>query len=119
MTNSDALLTCTQKSSVKLHCEVDLHKLFVSPIEKERFNSKWEDFIGTHGKVLVFQKNAWNGLKSDSDPAYNIIFARDGTLIGRLKGTTGIQLLAVPPTRLSGPCSRVLKLLISRRIRYE
>lgn len=60
MPNSNALLTCNQKSPVKLHCEVNLHKLFVSPIEKERFESKWEAFLTSdpsNNKIFKLRKH--------------------------------------------------------------
>jgi hypothetical protein len=38
--------------------------------------------------------------------------ARAGKLRGTLKGMPGVPLLCVPPTRLTGVCSRVLKKLV-------
>jgi hypothetical protein len=66
-------------------------------------------FVDSKGGVVAFQKNAWNALCSDGDPEYNIDLAKAGKLKGTLKGSQKIPLLCVPPTRLSGPCSRVLK----------
>lgn len=57
----------------------------------------------------------WNGLKSDGDVSYNIEDAKKGKLIGTLKGMPNITLLGVPPTRLSGPCSRVLRQLLTQQ----
>ena len=69
-------------------------------------------FVTTEGAVIAFQKNAWNNLCSENDPKYDIKLARAGKLKGHLKEDPRIPLLCVPPTRLSGPCSRVLKKII-------
>jgi hypothetical protein len=72
-------------------------------------------FIGDdpRGKVVTFQKNAWNGLKSENDPGYEIDKARNGTLKGHLKNCPSIRLYGVPPTRLVGPARNVLSMLLS------
>ena len=67
-----------------------------------------EEFINPKGAVIVFQKNAWNNLRSEQDPKYGIKAARAGSLEGTLKGHNGLNLVCVPPTRLAGPCCRVL-----------
>jgi hypothetical protein len=72
-------------------------------------------FLSPNGIAVTFQKNAWNGLKSDGNIPYSLEQANKGKLIGTLKGTPSIPLLGVPPTRLSGPCSRVLRQLLKRR----
>ncbi|MGD8894369.1 MAG: hypothetical protein PVF94_15160, partial [Desulfobacterales bacterium] len=65
---------------------------------------------------VTFQKNAWNALKSESDVSYSIDDAKNGKLKGTLKDMPEIPLIGVPPTRLSGPCSRKLReLLIQQR----
>ena len=68
-----------------------------------------KDFLTPKGVVVTFQKNAWNGLRSKGDPEYKINLARQGELKGRLKGMKNIPLFCVPPTRLSGPCSQVIR----------
>ena len=65
-------------------------------------------FLTPNGIAVAFQKNAWNGLKSEGDIPYSIENAKKGKLIGTLKDMPNIPLLGVPPTHLSGPCSRVL-----------
>ena len=72
-------------------------------------------FIGDdpRGKVVTFQKNAWNGLKSDGDVSYSIEDAKKGKLLGTLKGMPNTPLLGVPPTRLSGTCFLVLGQLLN------
>ena len=81
--------------------------------ESKRITKCAKDFIGDdpRGKVVTFQKNAWDGLKSEGDVSYSIEDAKKGKLLGTLKGMPNIPLLGVPPTRLSGPCSRVLRQL--------
>jgi len=69
-------------------------------------------FATPKGAVITFQKNAWNCLKSKHDPNYDVELARKGELKGAFKGDPEIPIFCVPPTRLSGPCSRVLKGLL-------
>lgn len=83
--------------------------------EQKRVLECAKNFLSTNGVAVVFQKNAWNGLKSDGDVSYSIGDAKEGKLIGTLKGMPNILLLGVPPTRLSGPCSRVLRQLLSQQ----
>lgn len=64
-------------------------------------------FIKRKGAVVAFQKNGWNALRNDADPAYGIEEARSCRLRGNLEGTK-IPLFGVPPTRLTGPCSKAL-----------
>ncbi len=75
-----------------------------------------KEFLSGNGVVITFQKNAWNGLKSEGDISYSIKDAKKGGLIGTLKGMPNIPLLGVPPTRLSGPCSRVLRRLLKIKV---
>ena len=56
-----------------------------------------------------------DGVKSDNDVSYNIEDAKKGKLIDTFKGMPNIPLLGVPPTRLSGPCSRILRELLEKR----
>jgi len=72
-------------------------------------------FLTTKGVDVVFQKNAWNGLRSDKDPEYKLTLAKDGKLKSRLKEMTNIPLLGIPPTRLSGPCSKILRQLLEEQ----
>jgi hypothetical protein len=65
-------------------------------------------FIKPKGAVLAFQKNAWNSLRSEKDAEYSIDAAREARLKGNLKGHNDLALFCVPPTRLAGPCRRVL-----------
>jgi len=72
-------------------------------------------FLSPNGIAVAFQKNAWNGLKSERDIPYRQEDANKGKLIGTLKDMPNIPLLGVPPTRLSGPCSRVLRHLLNEQ----
>ena len=81
-------------------------------LEKEETKRVLEcakEFVTPKGAVIAFQKNAWNNLRSENDLGYKIERAREGKLKGTLKGNSKISLFCVPPTRLSGPCSLVLK----------
>lgn len=69
-------------------------------------------FIYSKGTVVTFQKDAWNALRSAADPEYKISLANAGQLRGTLKSTSS-KLFGVPPTRLTGPCSRILKTLLA------
>jgi len=66
-------------------------------------------FVTPKGAVIAFQKNAWNNLRSENDPEYEVKLARAGKLKVTLKESSKIPMFCVPPTRLSGPCSRVLR----------
>jgi len=72
-------------------------------------------FLSPNGIAVAFQKNAWNSLKSDGDIPYRQEDAKQGKLVGSLKGMPNIPLLGVPPTRLSGLCSRVLRQLLNEQ----
>jgi hypothetical protein len=76
--------------------------------ETERVLECAKKFVTPKGAVIAFQKNAWNNLCSDGDPEYSIDLAKTGKLKGTLKGSQKIPILCVPPTRLSGPCRRIL-----------
>jgi len=81
-------------------------------IERERIMHCARSFLEPGGSVVTFQKNAWEGLRSDGDPPYAIDVAKKGKLTGSLGGMPDIPLFGVPPTRLIGPCRKVLKKLL-------
>ncbi|MCK4823430.1 hypothetical protein KA005_47200 [bacterium] len=92
-----------------------VHKLLGSkamrmlePLERERILKIVKKFITPEGKVVTFQKNAWKGLKTDTDPVYSIKSAKTGRLVGSMNSIPEIPLLGAPPTRLIGPCRRIL-----------
>ena len=76
--------------------------------EKNRILETSNNFLNDKGVVLTFQKNAWEALRSDGNPAYEIALAKSGRLKGSLGDRPGIKLFGLPPTRLVGPCSRVM-----------
>jgi hypothetical protein len=99
-----------------------VHKLFgakaMRDLEKEeslRVIECAKKFLSPNGIAVAFQKNAWNALKSESDILYRQEDAKKGKLIGTLKGMPNIPLLGVPPTRLSGPCSKILGQLLEEK----
>jgi hypothetical protein len=71
-----------------------------------------QKFLTPNGIAVAFQKNAWNALRSPKDREYKLTLAKDVKLKGRLKEMTNVPLLGVPPTRLSGPCSKMLRQLL-------
>jgi len=77
-------------------------------VEAERVIECAKRFVTKNGAVVSFQKNAWNSLCSDGDPPYDINLAKTEKLIGRLKNRPDILLFGVPPTRLVGPCRKIL-----------
>ena len=81
--------------------------------ESSRVLKLAENFIHSKGAAIAFQKNAWNGLRSENDPEYSIDAARAGSLEGTLKGGNDLALFCVPPTRLAGPCRKVLTQLLN------
>ncbi|UCH21557.1 MAG: hypothetical protein JSU83_24190 [Deltaproteobacteria bacterium] len=74
-----------------------------------------QKFLKRKGAVITFQKNAWNALRSEEDPEYNIELAKQGKLIGALNNMPHIPMYGVPPTRLPGPCQRVLKRFLTEQ----
>jgi len=84
-------------------------------VETERVLECAKKFVTPKGAVIAFQKNAWNNLRSENDLVYKIERAREGKLKGTLNGSSKIPLFCVPPTRLSGPCSKVLKRFLVKR----
>ena len=77
--------------------------------ESQRVIECAKKFLTPNGAAVAFQKNAWNSLKSDGDVSYSVDDAKNGKLKGSLKDMPEIPLIGVPPTRLSGPCSKVFR----------
>ena len=82
--------------------------------ESKRITKCAKAFIGDdpRGKVVTFQKNAWNGLRSNQNPEYKIDMAKDANLVGCLKDQPKIQIFGVPPTRLAGPARNALEQVV-------
>ena len=77
--------------------------------ERERVIQCSREFLSNDGVVVSFQKNAWNVLKSDEDPPYDINLAKAGKLKGKMKNCPEVALFGVPPTRIVGPCRDALR----------
>jgi hypothetical protein len=76
--------------------------------ERDRVMECSKKFLTPNGAVITFQKNAWNGLRSNVDLPYNIDLAKAGKLQGKLRDNPDIPIFGIPPTRLTGPCRNVL-----------
>jgi hypothetical protein len=74
-----------------------------------------KSFLSEGGIAVAFQRNAWEGLRSENDPCYNILQAREAKLQGSLRGMQHTLLLGVPPTRLLGPARSVLRRFLSEQ----
>ena len=83
--------------------------------ETKRLIRSANRFVTGKGAVVTFQKNAWNALCSEGDPTYEIKLAKEGRLTGGLKDRRDISLFGVPPTRLVGPCRKILTKILMRR----
>ncbi len=83
--------------------------------ESHRIIECAKNFLTPKGVVVTFQKNAWNALRYDAKLKYKIDRAKKGQLKDRMKSLPDIPLFGVPPTRLSGPCSRVLRELLEKQ----
>jgi hypothetical protein len=81
----------------------------VHELERGRILNIARKFINGDGNVVTFQKDAWEGLRSMDNPAYNLTKAREGKLRGSLHGMEGVRLACVPPTRLLGPSRDMLR----------
>ena len=81
--------------------------------ERERVMEVIMRFLEPGGAVVTFQKDAWNGLRSFDDPEYSIELAKAGKLRGTVNGLHHIPLFGVPPTRLVGPASKILRHILT------
>jgi hypothetical protein len=87
--------------------------------ERKRILACAKKFMASGGTVVAFQKNAWNGLKSDKDPLYSLDSANKNKLKGAMRDMSQVPLYGVPPTRLAGPAKKVLeKFLIRKRSQH-
>lgn len=83
--------------------------------ERKRVLECAKEFLSPDGAVFAFQKNAWNGLRSENDPKYDIKLARSGKLKGTHIENSKLPLFCVPPTRLAGPCRKILRQLLREK----
>jgi hypothetical protein len=84
-------------------------------LETERILEVAKRFLTNGGSAVTFQRNAWEGLRSEDDPRYSIGKAREASLRGSLEGLPKIPLIGVPPTRLIGPARDVLRRVLSEQ----
>jgi hypothetical protein len=87
----------------------------LEPYERERVIEVVKRFLVPGGVAVTFQKDAWNGLRSVTDPEYSIKLAKAGKLRGTLNGLGHIPLLGVSPTRLLGPTRKVLRHMLAEQ----
>lgn len=83
-------------------------------VESQRVTIIAEKFVKKRGAVIVFQKDAWEQLRSGGDPKYSIDSAKAGKLVGRLKNAPHVKIFGVPPTRLARPCCNVIKEVVKK-----
>ena len=67
--------------------------------EEKRIALLISKFIGSIGGIMVFQKDAYNGVRSHDAPVYDVNLARQGSLVGNYLGNQHIFLAGAPPTR--------------------
>ncbi len=67
--------------------------------EEVRISQLISRFIGSRGGIITFQKDAYEGVRSQDTPAYNRQLARQGKLIGNYRNGQQILLAGAPPTR--------------------
>ena len=86
-------------------------KAFSKLAENERYRilKSVEKFMPEGGTIVAFQKEAWNYLKSQSDPDYRLEDVKIKGLVGLVDKNKKINLLCVPPTRPQRPCCKILK----------
>ena len=77
--------------------------------ERERIIRYARRFLEPGGVAVAFQRNAWEGLRSEGDPPYSIDLAKRGELKGSVADMPHIPLFGVPPTRLIEPCRKALR----------
>ena len=85
--------------------------------EKKRILSTINEFVTEKGAVVVFQKNAWQNLKRAVDDNYDYTIVCKKGITGKVEDRKNIDLICVPPTRLSGPCSRILKERLTEKLK--
>ena len=85
--------------------------------EKKRILATIDEFVTGKGAVVVFQKNAWQNLKRAVDQNYDYTTVRKKGITGKVEDRKDIDLICVPPTRLSGPCSTILKERLTKKLK--
>lgn len=73
----------------------------ISLQEEHRIDNLVSRFMGSTGGIIAFQKDAYNGVRSDDAPAYSQDLAMQGKLRGKYKKGQDIFLAGAPPTRFA------------------
>jgi hypothetical protein len=72
----------------------------ITTYEEKRIQSLVSRFISPTGGILAFQKDAYNGVRSQDSPAYSREQANQGLLVGKYRLDENIHLAGSPPTRV-------------------
>jgi hypothetical protein len=72
----------------------------ISACEEQRIGALLSKFMGDHGGILAFQKDAYNRIRSFDTPPYSRDLARRGLLLGQYTHFSQIYLAGSPPTRM-------------------
>ena len=67
--------------------------------EDRRIAQLVQGFMPSGGNIMTFQKDAYEGLRSDGSPRYAMKRALQGELLGRYRGDERVLLAGAPPTR--------------------
>jgi hypothetical protein len=73
---------------------------FISEAEERRIDMLISKFLGRNGGIIAFQKDAYNGVRSQNSPVYSRELAAQGSLLGFYRGSKQILLAGSSPTRL-------------------
>jgi len=83
-----------------------LHKLFgekalriIEREEQKRIKRIISSFLPKKGRIITFQKDAYNGVKEINSPAYSLNLALEGKLKSRCRFNKKVEVIGVPPTR--------------------
>jgi hypothetical protein len=72
----------------------------ITYFEEKRIQDLMFRFISPAGGIIAFQKDAYDGVRSQDSPAYSRDRANQGVLVGEYKLDENIRLAGSPPTRL-------------------
>lgn len=69
--------------------------------ERQRLKVLIQDFVGEHGSIIAFQRDAYERLRSKVSPVYSLEKAQAGDLQGRYTYNDKTLVVGMPPTRLA------------------
>lgn len=72
----------------------------IEEVELKRIKAIVDSFMTNGGIIVAFQKDAYNGLKSEQMSTYSIDLAKTNRLRGESMFGKGYELICAPPTRL-------------------